>query len=250
MGYMASAIFLTVFAQWQSKQIGWRNAWFQMFFSLFIFVFASSRTSFGIFLLGISMVLFRRSKALLAGFIVVLGSFVAVFRSSIVKIMLQNRSQKDLEGLSGRVIMWTAAIKEWKLHPILGVGGGVGGKVVLSKINVQSVEMLSSLHSGFMETLTGLGVVGIVLGTGLLIATTYYTLKEWKKHPENAGLYVMIIHIWITSVMSGGVLSWMSYEVAFYFILIGAIDVSRRQERFARARYRVPMPERRPSFAQ
>ncbi|HMD77933.1 MAG TPA: O-antigen ligase family protein [Terracidiphilus sp.] len=247
-GYMASALFLTVFGQWLAKRISWRGAWLQMSYALFIFAFASSRTSFGILALGITIVLLRRSKVLMVGFIAVLGTALWIFRNGVMKVMLQGRSQENIESLSGRVIMWGAAFRAWKEHPILGYGGGDGGKVVLSHINNPSLE-LSSLHSGFMETLTGLGLIGIIIGSGLLLATTYYTLKEWKANPENAGLYVMIIHIWITSIMSIGVLGWMSYEVGLYFVLIGIIDLSRRKARFNRAVYRMPISGYRPSFA-
>ena len=246
-GYMASALFLTVFGQWLAKRISWRGAWLQMSYALFIFAFASSRTSFGILALGITIVLLRRSKVLMVGFIAVLGTALWIFRNGVMKVMLQGRSQENIESLSGRVIMWGAAFRAWEQHPILGYGGGDGGKVVLSHINNPSLE-LSSLHSGFMETLTGLGLIGIIIGSGLLLATTYYTLKEWKANPENAGLYVMIIHIWITSIMSIGVLGWMSYEVGLYFVLIGIIDLSRRKARFSRAVYRMPISGYRPSF--
>lgn len=244
-GYMASALFLTVFGQWLAKRISWRGAWLQMSYALFIFAFASSRTSFGILALGITIVLLRRSKVLMVGFIAVFGTALWIFRNGVMKVMLQGHSQQDYS-LTGRVIMWVAAFRAWKQHPILGYGGGVGGKVVLSHINNPSLE-LSSLHSGFMETLTGLGLIGIIIGAGLLLATTYYTLKEWKTNPENAGLYVMMIHIWITSIMSTGVLGWMGLEVAFYLVLIGIIDLSRRKSRLERAVHRMPISAYRPS---
>jgi O-antigen ligase len=245
---MASALFLTVFGQWLAKRISWRGAWLQMSYALFIFAFASSRTSFGILALGITIVLLRRSKVLMVGFIAVLGTALWIFRNGVMKVMLQGRSQENIESLSGRVEMWAAAFRAWKQHPILGYGGGVGGKVVLSHINVQSLMNMSHLHSGFMEALTGLGLIGFIIGAGLLLATTYYTLKEWKTNPENAGLYVMIIHIWITSIMSTGVLGWMSYEVGLYLVLIGLIDLSRRKARFERAVHRMPISAHRPFF--
>jgi O-antigen ligase len=247
LGYFASAFFLTVLGQWLAKQISWRSAWLQMSYALFIFVFASSRTSYGILVLGIAIVLLRRSKALMVSFIAVSGAALWIFRSAVMKVLLRGRSQMDYS-LDGRVVMWVAAFRQWKQHPILGYGGGVGGKVTLAHINDPSLMNMSSLHSGFMETLAGLGLVGIIIGAGLLLATTYYTLKEWKTNPENAGLYVMIIHIWITCIMSQGVLGLMGFEFGFYFVLMGIIDLSRRKTRFDRAVYRIPMSGYRPSF--
>ena len=248
LGYIASALFLTVLGQWLAKQISWRSAWLQMSYALFLFIFASSRTSFGILALGITIVLLRRSKALMFSFIAVSGATLWIFRNGVMKVLLQGHSKLDIEGLDGRVLMWVAAYRAWKQHPILGYGGGVGGKVVISHMNVSSLMNMSTLHSGFMETLTGLGLIGIVIGAGLLLATTYYTVKEWKANPENAGLYVMIIHIWITSIMSQGVLGLMGFEFGIYFTLIGFIDLSRRKARFDRAVYRMPISAYRPSF--
>ena len=54
-------------------------------------------------------------------------------------------------------MVWTAAVRQFENHPVLGVGGGIGGKVVISHIGNMYLEQMSSLHNGFLEVLTGLG---------------------------------------------------------------------------------------------
>ena len=133
--------------------------------------------------------------------------------------------------LSGRTVVWTAAVRQFEQHPVLGVGGGIGGKVVIAHIGNMYLEEMSSLHNGFLEVLTGLGLIGFLLGTYMLVATTLRAWSAWDKNPEFAGTYVLIIHVWMTTIMSTGILGWMGYEEALFLCILSNIDLVAEQAR-------------------
>jgi hypothetical protein len=42
---------------------------------------------------------------------------------------------------------------------------------------------------------------------------------------------VLIIHVWMTTIMSTGLLGWMGYEVAIFLCIITNIDLLRERAR-------------------
>lgn len=241
LGYVASAIILVVIAEWQARRLRGKSALPQVLFASFLFIFSASRTSFAILLLSVLLVIFKRSKVI--GFLCVAGVAVMgfMFSTEIVTRLQGHQAQSSFVTLSGRTVVWTAAVHQFQKYPWLGVGGGVGGKTVITHIGNMYLEEMSSLHNGFLEVLTGLGVVGFILATTLLVVASFRSWSAWNRHPEYAGTYVLIIHVWMTTIMSTGLLGWMGYEVAIFLCIITNIDLIRERARCPAA---VPRPVR------
>jgi O-antigen ligase len=231
LGYVASAIILVVIAEWQARRLSGKSAFPQLLFGLALFSVSASRTSFGILLLSVLLVIFKRSKVI--GFLCVAGVAVMgfMFSTEVVTRLQGHQAQSSFVTLSGRTVVWTAAVRQFERYPLLGVGGGVGGKMVISHIGNMYLEEMSSLHNGFLEVLTGLGIIGFVLGASLLVVASFRSWSTWNQHPEYAGTYVLIIHVWMTTIMSTGLLGWMGYEVAIFLCIITNIDLVREQAR-------------------
>jgi O-antigen ligase len=226
LGYVASALFLVVFAEWHSGRIRLRTAFGQLTFALALFSVSASRTSLGILLLSILLVVFKRSKLTggLAVAAVVLGG--CLFWTGVLSFLQGHQAASaNIATLSGRTVVWSAAVRQFESHPVLGVGGGIGGKVVISHIGNMYLEEMSSLHNGFLEVLTGLGLVGFLISSYMLLLTTWRAWTTWNSHPEFAGTYVLIIHVWMTTTMSTGILGWMGYEVAFFLCILTNLDL-------------------------
>jgi O-antigen ligase len=170
----------------------------------------------------------RRSKALLIAFLLCVCPAGVYFGPNLIKRLNHGQSQAGLETLSGRTVMWLAAWRDWKRHPLLGYGGGVGGKHVLSSVWGGGTSHLSHLHDGFLECLTGLGIFGFLLACSILVVLTLRVGRQWKKYPSLAGLYIWIISIWITNIMSIGIMSWMNSGVVIYLVLLAHVDILRR----------------------
>lgn len=245
LGYVASALFLVVLAEWQAHRIARAAAFRQMGFALVLFSVSASRTSFLILLLTILIVIFKKSKILAAlaiGSVAVGGT---IFWSGILTRLQGHQASSDFVTLSGRTVVWTAAVRQFENHPVLGVGGGIGGKVVISHIGNMYLEQMSSLHNGFLEVLTGLGLVGFLIGSLLLIFATLRAWNTWSEHPEYAGTYVLVVHVWMTTIMSTGILGWMGFELALFLCIVTNLDIVRQR---ARANIMRPVPVRWPSL--
>jgi O-antigen ligase len=89
------------------------------------------------------------------------------------------------------------------------------------------LEEMSSLHNGFLEVLTGLGLMGFLIAVYMLSLATWRAWGTWNSHPQFAGTYVLIIHVWMTTIMSTGLLGWMGYEVAIFLCIITNLDLVR-----------------------
>lgn len=230
LGYVSSALFLVIFAEWHAHKLRTGNAVCQMIFAMGLFAVSASRTSFVILLLSVLLIVGRKSKIFAMALASAMLLLITVFQPQISVFLHGKESSADFSTLSGRTVVWTAAIRQFHQRPLLGAGGGVGGKQVLGHIGNFSLQTMSSLHNGFMELLTGLGVVGITLCVFLLIWVTIRTWRTWERHPEHSGTYALIIHVWLTTIMSTGIFGWMGYEMAFFLCILTNIDLVRRAD--------------------
>lgn len=155
-------------------------------------------------------------------------SLITVFQGQIMVFLHGNESSAAYDTLSGRTVVWAAAIRQFESRPFLGIGGGVGGKQVIGHIGNFSLGVMSSVHNGFMEVLTGLGLVGASICVTLLIWVTLRTWRVWQDHPEYSGTYALIIHTWLASIMSTGIFGWMGYEMALFLCIMTNIDLLHR----------------------
>ncbi len=246
LGYVASAIILVVLAEWQAHNVRARSAVAQMIFALALFSVSASRTALGILLLSILLVVFKRSKVI--GALAVCAVLIAgtMFSTEIVTRLQGKQTSNSFVTLSGRTVVWTAAVRQFEKDPLLGVGGGVGGKMVIANIGNMYLEAMSSLHNGFLEVLTGLGIIGFLIAVYMLCLATWRAWGTWNRFPQFAGTYVLIIHVWMTTIMSTGLLGWMGYEVAIFLCIITNLDVVTES---IRVRARVMAPVRWPAEA-
>jgi O-antigen ligase len=241
-GYASSCLILVCFTEWQFATVRSRRLMWQVVFASTLFLFAGSRTSFAIIVIGVLVVLLRKSKTALLSVAATLGLCGYFFGKAVIRAFSYNQAQGNLDTLSGRTVMWAAGFREWTHSPLIGFGGGEGGKHVLSRIGISSLEQMSSMHSGFMETLDGLGLIGFLIGAGILVVVTYRAYQAWKARAKYISLYVLVVHFWITSLMSLGVLGWMNYELALYLVLLALIDVERRKKYAVPFRYGAMIP--------
>ena len=240
LGYVASALILVVLAEWQARRIRAQAAILQLVFALALFSVSASRTALGILLLSVLLVIFKRSKVI--GALAVCAVLIAgtLFSTEIITRLQGKQNANSFVTLSGRTVVWTAAVRQFEKNPILGVGGGVGGKMVIANIGNMYLEAMSSLHNGFLEVLTGLGITGFLIAVYMLCLATWRAWGIWNEYPQFAGTYVLIIHVWMTTIMSTGLLGWMGYEVAIFLCIITNLDVIREGTR-VRVRAAIPL---------
>ncbi len=231
LGYFSVTLILVSTVEYMTRNIRLRQLVKELFFAGFIFAFSSSRSSLAIVAVGLFYILWRRSK--LAAIVVsVAGIGVAIaFHSKIVKYLSFGQSTQSFDTLSGRLVLWLAAIQEWKRRPWFGYGGGVGGKWVIEHLADRYHDQMSFLHNGYLECLVGVGVVGFFFGMVVFILAIVRTLRLWRHYPQYSWIFIWIISFTLQTSVGPGVMSWMSDVMAMYLIFIVFLDVLQQNDR-------------------
>ena len=155
---------------------------------------------------------------------------LVTYRDLIGAVLTRGQASVTMASWSGRLDYWAAAIEVWKQHPWLGYGFGVGGRfVALRSINSDSV---SSLHSGYMEALTGVGILGLIpLGVAVAVVAGWAvrSLRAAREVP----MAILLVPLLLRTLVSGGFGAWVNAELLLFATLVVAAGESRRRERSA-----------------
>jgi len=191
-------------------------------FALMTAILAQGRTGLLAFALGSFLVLAirRRFKWLLtAGALLMIA--VILFGDVIQAYLVRGEAIENLQTLSGRSVMWEAAWQSFLDHPLLGRGYGVGGRsLFLDALSGFGVEV-SSLHSGFLELLTGVGLLGFVPWIASLVWTTMNAIRSGRA-AKNVSTSALMLPLLAMTVMSTGAGGWLDLPLA-YFLCVTAI---------------------------
>jgi O-antigen ligase len=93
---------------------------------------------------------------------------------------------------SGRLDLWSSAWRVWKDHPWLGIGGwnfrahSLDYLQATPGVNTAAhyVTAGREVHNAYLETLTELGPVGLVLFTSIILLTGWYLLTAYRRARE------------------------------------------------------------------
>jgi O-antigen ligase len=184
-------------------------------------VLAAGRQGVIMLLIGLAIVLWSKRRTLLVGLVVPTGIWIAYdYGDTLFDIFARNRPQ-NLGTLSGRVGWWEVALETWSAHPWTGWGYGAGGRfVALASMGRTS----SSVHSGYIETLVGVGIVGAV---GLLYALAEVLVWSFRSLRTETALAVLIFPLALRTAVSQGFGGWLNIEFLLFALLVAIADQSR-----------------------
>ena len=135
--------------------------------------------------------------------LVVLPGAIAVaiaFGESILGAASRGQSTEMIMSLSGRTVWWASAVNAWLEQPLTGFGFGVGGRfVALERIGEGHV---SSVHSGILEVLLGVGIIGLLPLLYVLFRVVRFTLEALRIETE---YIVVVVEIGVTTIISLGI---------------------------------------------
>lgn len=202
---------------WLINEPRFRNKMLLYGLSLFVILFAQSRTSL---ILMAFMLLFNvfgaRHKTLYVSVILMLVLVLYNAQALVSEYFIRGAALSNITSMSGRTTMWAVARKYIAERPLLGYGYGVGGYIVSSQF-----ENMSSLHNGVYETLMGIGFVGLIpqaliyIGTCLGIAKGIL-ITGIKRYSFEC---MMIIYLTVRTYTSTGIGGWHSHEMMVWFFL-------------------------------
>jgi O-antigen ligase len=126
-----------------------------------------------------------------------------------------------LATLTGRVGWWESALEAWASHPWTGYGYGVGGRFV-ALANVGR-SFGSDVHSGYIETLVGVGLIGAVpllIAVGLVLSWSLRALRDGRDVP----IAILIVPLVVHTFVSQGFGAWLNADFMLFLCLAGIAD--------------------------
>jgi O-antigen ligase len=142
---------------------------------------ASGRQGVLILMAGVALLLLIH-KPRLSMLVLAPVAIVATFAYSQSLFGILARGQPEALGqLSGRLGFWQAAVDVWAKEPVTGYGFGIGGRFVALR-GVSST--VSHLHSGYMELLSGLGLLGLVPLAYCVYRAGLWALRKLRAREE------------------------------------------------------------------
>jgi hypothetical protein len=191
-------------------------------------VLAAGRQGVIILLLGLAIVLWSTRRTLLVGLVVPAAAWIAYeYGDTLFDIFARDRPQ-NLSTLSGRTGWWQVALETWSAHPWTGWGYGAGGRfVALASLG----RTISSVHSGYIETLVGVGIVGMV---GLAYALAEVLIWSFRNLRAETALATLIFPLVLRTAVSQGFGGWLNIEFVLFALLVAIVDQSRIDRRAGR----------------
>ncbi len=188
---------------------------------------ASGRQGLAIWIAGIAVLLWvlrRRWLLVLVplGLVLALTQWTAL-SANVWEVVARDQNPDTLATLSGRLVYWDAALSAWQEHPWTGYGFGVGGQFALEGIGEDAV---SSLHSGYLEALVGLGLLGIA---PLAFAVARTAAWCWRRLRVDTPYAILIVPLLLHTLVSLGFAGWLTADFVVFALLAAIADVDRRR---------------------
>jgi len=153
-----------------------RSFYFIVFIvSVITLILSQSRSPLTGFLLGIILILFLSKKIKLIVFLIlIIVMFLGNFWDIFIKFFMRGQSKELFWSLSGRIPAWKVTFSVFMKNPILGYGAYAAGRFF---VGLKYGYMMSSLHSDWVETLIGTGILGFSFLLICLIAVWWTILR-------------------------------------------------------------------------
>lgn len=212
-------------ASTRSSRIGWGV--FATVGTLGILL-ASGRQGLIIWILSATLVLFIHRRKLLIFFVVPATAIGVVVNSDALwAAVTRDQATVNVTSWSGRWIWWGAALEVAKEHPLTGFGFGAGGRwAALKSIG----EEASSLHSGYMETLLGVGLLG---ASALLVAAVrvaWWSARKLVLGVDTA-VAILMLPLLLHTFVSLGFGGWVNSDFVLFASLAGLSDLVPKTDR-------------------
>jgi O-antigen ligase len=191
---------------------------------------AAGRQGMVIWLASAAVVLFFHRRRLFLALIAPLTAIVAVINwDALAEIFQRGQAASTFSTWSGRLVWWSAAFDVWELHPWTGYGFGTGGRfVALREIGVAA----SSLHSGYVEALVGVGLLGVIPLAYVMIRVARWCLRALRAK-EYAVEAILVVPLFLHTLVSLGFGAWLVADVLLFLFLASLSDLHDLQPRKA-----------------
>ena len=201
-----------------------RRAWAGVIpISVLGLILSSGRQGVAMALVGVGLVLWAKRRRLLVFFMgpaLIITFFT--YQDAILQALGRDRPGNWIT-LTGRLPWWEAAFSAWGRHPWTGWGYASGGRfVALESIGGGAV---SSVHSGYLEVLVGVGIIGLIPFLYALGRVVIWSWRQMAARSETA-IAVLIFPLVLRTAVSSGFGGWLNAEFVLFFLLAAIADRS------------------------
>ncbi len=177
-------------------------------------LFAQYRTGYVAMAIGIVLLLAVRRKWLWLGALAV-GAAASVAIPGVLSFLLRGQSAGVASHLSGRNVLWSAAIPVWKHSPIIGNGLETASR--FDVLQGLGRGFTSTLHSTWVEALVGTGVAGTTLLVSAVVLLGWRTFMTAVR--KGRLVPFLLISILVIRSATGTSFEALSVESMLFLIL-------------------------------
>lgn len=222
-GYLSALTATIALDRALGKVQGRQVMWAVLLLSIMTAFVAQGRTGLACLVLGVVAVLAIRRKfiVLLAGAGLVLLLAIA-FNQEILAYLTRGEPVGSLQTLTGRTVVWQGAWQSFTQQPWTGNGFGIGGRYLFVSIFAGSGEDWSMAHNGFLELLTGVGLLGLIPWSAAMLWTIANAFR-FAVHRLLAGAPAIIGMMPVITFMSNGAAGWFDIVLAYFLCCIAIL---------------------------
>jgi hypothetical protein len=201
-----------------------RSASLLLLFGLVTLVAAQYRTGYVAFLVGAGVIFGIRRKAVLVSGAVALMAVLLLVPSGIDRAkpyVLRGETTKEAGELSYRLHWWRDALAVWERSPVIG-----RGLLTASRFEVLTQSVFAStsdIHSTWVESLVGTGVVGFGLLLGSLL-TTVARARRAARRPGGPVLPLVLLAVLVIRSITGNALESFSVECLLFLVIAFSLE--------------------------
>lgn len=196
----------------------------------------------------VSLRVMPKRRVLGVGLIVVavalaIGVYGAGAIDSVKHALLLGRQEStaDLGTLTGRTELWSELLTYSASRPLLGYGfEGFWSPMHTASVSLALGWVIPDAHSGYVEMLLDLGIIGLVLFVASLLSGLFHALRVLRADPGNSeALFSLAVLVWvIVAMFTEKILPQTEYASFLTMIVLARQSASSP----ARAAARAPLP--------
>jgi O-antigen ligase len=186
---------------------------------------SAGRQGLVIFLAATAAVLFfQRRRLFLIAILPASALVIAANWDLLFGLARRGQSVANFQSWSGRFDWWSVALEVWEVHPWTGYGFGAGGRFVALR---QIGSNVSSLHSGYIEALVGVGILGFLPLLYAIFRVGLWALASLRQRVDQTEA-VLIVPLLLHAAVSLGFGAWLVADVLLFFLLAAMSDFRSR----------------------
>ena len=200
---------------------------------------ASGRQGVAIWLAAVAIVLFIYRRQI---FLVLVApaavAFAVLYFDSIFDVLSRGQYENSLNTLTGRTTFWAAGVDAFEQRPVTGYGFGAGSRFVALK--AIDKDQFTHLHNGFLEALTGVGIVGFlpfVYATGRAVTWSAVRLLRGV----GVTFAILMVPLFLQNMVGLGFGAWLNENVILFALVVALADAEGIIPRRVRSPARLPM---------